>query len=47
MGSMIYKLYFTNVLLGAANFMSIILVIIVFMIILGKFITASRQSQIA
>ena len=41
---MVYKLYFTNVFLGAINFISIILGVIVFMIILEKFITACRTS---
>lgn len=45
MGSMVYKVYFTNALLGAINFTSILLAATVFMIILGKFITASREPQ--
>ena len=44
---MIYKLYFTNAFLGALNFMSIVLVTIVFTIILTKFIAAHRKLETA
>lgn len=43
MGTMVYKMYFTNIVLGAINFISILLVTIVFMVILKKFITASKE----
>lgn len=40
---MIYNLYFPTLLLGTMNFMSIVLVSIVFMVIFKKFIAAHRQ----